>query len=101
MELPRGDYLLYAVTDGSHDHGSWNAATPFEPEAWGVRVWTGPDLDAGDLTRLDRAQLADDGRVLAEVVRVGDDARERARFTLDEEMRVQIYAIGEGQGGRM
>jgi len=43
VELPAGNYVLHYVTDGSHAHGDWNAATPFEPEAWGVRLWAGAD----------------------------------------------------------
>jgi hypothetical protein len=42
VELPAGTYVLYYTTDGSHAHGDWNAATPFEPEAWGVRLWADP-----------------------------------------------------------
>jgi len=40
VELPQGTYVLHYVTDDSHAYGDWNAGTPFEPEAWGVRLWT-------------------------------------------------------------
>lgn len=101
VDLARGDYVLHAVTDGSHDHGDWNAAAPFEPDAWGVRLWPGPGLGGRDLVLLDPDDLRDGGAILARVIRVGDHVREHERFTLEERTRVRIYALGEGQSERM
>ena len=42
VDLPEGTYVLHYMTDDSHAHGDWNAAIPFEPEAWGVRLWADP-----------------------------------------------------------
>ena len=39
IKLPAGDYLVHFETDGSHAFGDWNAAAPFEPEAWGVTLF--------------------------------------------------------------
>lgn len=49
VELPPGEYVLHYTSDGSHAFGSWNDATPFEPQAWGVVLRLGPSTEPGDI----------------------------------------------------
>jgi hypothetical protein len=52
VDLPRGRYVLYFVSDGSHSFDNWNSAQPFDPQAWGVRVSPAAGSDGGAFTRL-------------------------------------------------
>jgi hypothetical protein len=101
VELPRGDYLLFQVTDGSHAYGSWNDAAPFEPERWGVSLRPGPGFDSRDFALLGKTDLDAGDTWLVRIVRVGDDARIHRSFTVDGDTRVRIRALGEGRSGRM
>ncbi len=99
--LPRGDYVLYYVSDGSHAYGSWNNATPFEPEGWGVVVRPTGSTAADDIELISESDLQREEGLLARITRVGDDEREIERFTIDEPTRVMVYAQGEGGRGSM
>jgi hypothetical protein len=97
IELSTGDYIAFAVTDGSHSYNDWNASPPPDRERWGMTI-TVTDGDRDDVAEYDEEV---DQSVLARIVGVGDSERERKRFTLDGETKVRIYALGEGSGGDM
>ncbi len=101
VHLERGDYVVYYVTDDSHSYEDWNQARPIDPNAWGVQIFASDDIDSGDLELMTMSEVQDDADVLARIVRVGDRERRRERFTLDDDARVHIYALGEGTGGEM
>lgn len=101
VELPAGDYVLHYVTDDSHSYDEWNSATPFMPDAWGVRLFAANAGDRGNFEKVDAQRLGDSENVIARIVRVGDHERRRERFELSGETRVHIYAMGEGLGGNM
>lgn len=100
VSLDAGEYVAFYITDDSHSYEDWNAAAPFDPEGWGLRIYPG-SLDEDDFRTLARDEVARETGILAQLVRVGDGERERERFTLDRETRVEIYALGEGTGGDM
>ncbi len=54
-----------------------------------------------DLDNVTDYEESEDENVLAKIVRVRDHDFERARFSLDNDSKVRIYAIGEGKPGRM
>jgi len=101
VALPRGSYVLYYATDGSHAYPHWNAATPYRPEAWGVTLRAAPETDLAGFVLLDEQTLLEASGFLVRLVGVGDDARERRRFTLESPARLRVHAVGEGQSGRM
>jgi hypothetical protein len=101
VRLPAGEYIAYYICDDSHAYRDWNAAAPFDPEAWGMQVF-GADAvadDAMSLVDVDDLQRAQG--VLARIERAGDDERRRARFELSSPADVEIYALGEGIDGHM
>lgn len=99
IELPAGNYLAHYVTDGSHSYGDWNASRPFDPEHWGLSVFvTEEDFAAGAVAAY---HPEEDPNILAQIIRVRDDADEQVTFTLERNTEVRIYAIGEGSGGDM
>ncbi len=40
LTLAPGSYELHYTSDGSHAFGRWNDAPPFDPDAWGIGVYT-------------------------------------------------------------
>lgn len=99
IELPKGNYMAYYVTDDSHAYGDWNAAPPLVPELWGLSILVNNnDKESFVLTD---SQTTSNDQVLAEIVRVRDDERISKSFTLDKETKIRIYAIGEGVDGDM
>jgi hypothetical protein len=97
IHLGKGDYIVYAVTDGSHAFGDWNASPPHTPEKWGISL-----LDAGGA----KPALIpyDEGRktsVLASIVMVRNSEERSERFRLVKDGDVHVYALGEGGRGEM
>lgn len=101
IQLPAGDYVAFYVTDGSHSYEDWNAAAPFDPEAWGMQIFPGPSFSSGDLELVDLKEYEAESGILVRITRVGDHERIRERFELEAETEVEIYAVGEGTGGDM
>jgi len=101
VELEPGDYVAMYVSDDSHSYRRWNSDAPYDRRAWGMAIWPGDDLSKGDLETLAMDQLERNANVLLNITRVGDDERLHERFTLDEETKVLVYALGEGDDGRM
>jgi hypothetical protein len=99
IHLDKGNYIVHYVTDDSHSYGDWNAAAPPDGQRWGITV-----LAAGPA--LDRAAVADyterpDPSIVAQSVRVGDDARTAKRFTLGASSELRVFALGESSGSEM
>ncbi len=97
IDLPKGNYTAYFVTDDSHAFGDWNVAPPLVPELWGISILANNDKDSFVLT--DAQSASSDSQILSEIVRVRDDERIKKSFSLDKETKVRIFAIGEGDSG--
>ncbi|MDA3904631.1 MAG: hypothetical protein PF484_01000 [Bacteroidales bacterium] len=93
IELEEGNYIAYYQTDGSHSYRDWNAAPPLIPELWGLSILAIDDSQYFELT--DGHKISDEN-VLAEIIRVRDHEYEKRNFTLKNDSKVRIYAIGEG-----
>ena len=97
IELPKGNYLVYAVTDDSHSYGDWNASPPHDQEHWGITLLAAD----GNMRNVSSYEETQDKRVLVSMIGIGDNAYERERFELKKAADVTIYALGEGSRGRM
>jgi hypothetical protein len=97
ISLPKGSYIAYYVTDGSHSYNDWNADPPFDPENYGLTLM-GVGFDANSIKTFDEGAESD---VLAQIIRVSDYKRLSKRFTLDRQTHVRVYALGEGMGREM
>ncbi|HEX9640870.1 MAG TPA: hypothetical protein VGB13_06125 [Candidatus Krumholzibacteria bacterium] len=97
VRLTAGDYIVFYVSDDSHSYGDWNSAAPFDPMAWGIRI----AATGGKLQLLDDSEVHRANGVLASLVRMRDHDRENVRFELEQDTRVEIYALGEGTDGEM
>ena len=98
IELEAGNYVAYYVTDGSHSYRDWNDSPPLIPDLYGLSILVS---DQAEYFELMDAHAISDENVLAEIVRVRDDRYERETFILDQESKIRIYAIGEGDNWEM
>jgi hypothetical protein len=64
VTLGPGRYALHFVTDDSHSFSGWNAAQPFDPTAWGIRVAPAPGTDPAAVTLPDRTDVGRSSGVL-------------------------------------
>jgi hypothetical protein len=99
ITLPAGSYIVNYVTDDSHAFGDWNDDAPFDPDHYGIVVsGADPDFSVAGV-----AQFAEqkDKSIIAQIIRVGNNADRSVRFSLDRTTRVRVYAIGEAQDREM
>jgi len=99
IRLPKGSYTVTYITDDSHAYGEWNDKPPFDPEHYGITIMGVGEKFSGAIVSQYVEQR--DKNVIAQVVRVGNNADEEKRFKLDKTTRVRIYAIGEGEKREM
>lgn len=95
LTLPAGEYLAGVATDGSHSPADWNAAPPCDPLRYGLIVSL---AEAADESAASLMEPHRPGRVVAELVRVGDHADLSVPFELKRPEAVRILALGEGDG---
>ena len=83
IHLDKGSYMVYFVSDGSHNYHDWNAPPPYDQEHWGITVLASDDKYAST----DVAPYDDQNNksIIARIVRVGDDERRQKNFILEKE----------------
>lgn len=101
ITLPAGTYTAVYRTDGSHSYRDWNTSPPYDVRSYGMSIYPTSNTDESAFKAISEEEVQLAENILARIIRVGDDERRRARFTLDKESRIRIYALGEGTGGRM
>ena len=99
ITLPKGSYIVQYNTDDSHAYGEWNSDPPFDPEHYGVTLY-------GVGEKFDRSVVGKyveqpDKSVIAQIIRVGNDANKEQKFRLDKTTKIRVYAIGEGVNREM
>lgn len=95
VDLPKGTYELWYVTDGSHSNDDWNARPPYDPFNYGITVTLNRPEDKGAIKVSDR--VTEDRNVIVKLTEVGDDDYRSAGFSLARETPVRIYALGESE----
>ena len=93
IDLPRGAYMVYYITDVGHAYRDWNAGPPDDPEAYGLTIW---GVDKSFREKVKPYDEQDDPMILARLVEMQNSERRRAYFTLRYDSDIRIYAIGEG-----
>ncbi|MEX1140193.1 MAG: hypothetical protein WEB33_12730 [Bacteroidota bacterium] len=98
VELSRGTYELYYVTDDSHSDEDWNSKPPYDPFNYGITVSV---LNDADRARISPAEFPDPSlNAVVSLTRVRDNDFVSAGFTLKHETKLRVYAIGEGDNHR-
>ncbi len=100
INLKPGNYIVYYATDGSHAYDDWNAARPYDPEKWGITIWTN-DNKSKSLTESFSADNYISKDVVAQIIRVRNNEHIKKRFELNKETRLRVYALGEGSGNSL
>ncbi|KAA3614199.1 MAG: hypothetical protein D8M58_18575 [Calditrichaeota bacterium] len=99
ITLDAGNYIAHYVSDGSHSYHRWNSSRPFDEKSWGMTISVLDDnYSASDIVEYDESN---DESILVRITRVGDHDRARSSFSINEDQKVHIYAIGEGSGNEM
>jgi hypothetical protein len=99
MTLPKGTYIVYFQTDDSHAYNDWNSPPPLDAEHYGITL-TG-EGENFTMNNVEKNTEEQESGIIAQIIQVGDDAKEVRTFTLDKPTHVRVYAIGEGQNREM
>ncbi len=94
ITLPPGNYIVFYQTDDSHSYKDWNVPPPRNPENWGITIYAA-DEDF-DISSVGKYIEERDKNILAQIIRVKDNANLSETFKLTEPTRIRIYSIGEG-----
>lgn len=100
LRLEKGDYLVYYASDDSHSYGHWNSGPPYEQDYWGITLWTTKKEDLAKVTSFNPSQFKN-ATTIAEILHVRDDQDRFQTFTLSNDTRLRIIALGEGSDGDM
>ena len=99
ITLPKGEYIAYYQTDGSHAYGDWNSEAPYDPDSWGLTIaGAGDDFNERNVTAF---APGEESGVIAQLIKAKDGSRLSRRFALPAPTKVRVYAIGEGQSREM
>jgi hypothetical protein len=99
ISLPKGEYTVYYVTDGSHSYqDGWNSSRPHDQKKWGITLYgVGEGFDKKSVEIMDSAN----SNAVAQIIGVGEGQKRSATFEIDKDQDVRVYAIGEGDGDEM
>lgn len=100
INLPKGKYVAYYRTDGSHAYNSWNSSRPDDESHWGLTLWAINEADLEAVDYFDEESYTAEN-VVVEINMITDRDYRREHFSLPNTTRVTIIAMGEGVNGRM
>ena len=92
ISLPKGEYVLYYVTDGSHSMTNWNDNPPYDPFAWGITLSAASEKE---MKAFRLVPYTEDQNVIVSLVRARDNDYKSSGFVLRETAELRVYAIGE------
>lgn len=98
--FPKGNYLVYYVTDASHSYEEWNRFPPFDPHHWGITLW-----NADENVEIDQVvELFNEDEnqyVIVDLTRAGNNVFKEQGFTLTKSAELRVRCLGEyGNNGR-
>jgi hypothetical protein len=97
ITLPRGEYVLYYVTDGTHSVTDWNENPPYDPLNWGITLTI---ADEKERRAFKEAAFPEYRNIIVSLVHPKDSDYLSTGFTLKEDAKVRVYAIGERGNSR-
>lgn len=93
ISIPKGEYTMYYVTDNSHSMADWNCAPPHDPLNYGFTITAKSEGEKANFKTIDLKE--DAGVVFVSITKVRDNENRRESFTLKQDAKVRIYALGE------
>ena len=93
LSLQPGTYIVHYQSDDSHSYEEWNARPPQNPEMWGITIY---NLGIQDAVQKIKPDSLTPKKILAKLIKVGDDEYLRKDFYLNKPSSVRIYCLGEG-----
>ena len=97
VTVPKGEYVLYYTTDGTHSTVDWNANPPYDPLNWGVTISID---DEKERRAFSTVPYEEDRNVIVSLVHPKESDFLSQGFTLKTESRLRVYAIGERGNSR-
>jgi hypothetical protein len=94
IKLSKGQYILHYWTDDSHTYDDWSGSPPYDPNFWGVTLAA---ESAEDMAFVKQSDIEKRKKILVQIVKVGDNANLERSFDLKEDIKFNVYAIGEGK----
>jgi len=95
ISLDKGKYIVFYKTDDSHSYEEWNSPPPFLKDKWGITIWTVNKSDENKVTLFSEKDYKNEN-VVVQITRVRDDEEIRRSFSLKNDTRLRIMALGEG-----
>ncbi|HEX2897897.1 MAG TPA: hypothetical protein VHP63_07610, partial [candidate division Zixibacteria bacterium] len=92
VKFDKGRYALYVATDDSHSFEEFNANPPYDPMNWGVTILPADNFDKASFASI---EIPGRGEALIDFTRARNDDFHEQSFKLNQETKVNVYAIGE------
>lgn len=99
VHLVKGNYIVTYQSDDSHSYNDWNVSPPYDQDRWGITIYAADDKF--DKSMVDKYTPEREKNIVAQIIRVRDNANLSETFKLNEPTRIRIYSIGEGQRSEM
>lgn len=101
LTLDPGNYIVYYYSDDSHSFNNWNETPPYDPDHWGITIYNADaNTNTNDISKFNPAEFLAEN-VIVSINQTPDDAEVRQSFFIENSGDVLIYALGEGQYGRL
>ncbi|MGA9118532.1 MAG: hypothetical protein WB699_04135 [Bacteroidota bacterium] len=97
IQLQRGKYILYYISDDSHSMDDWNTAPPFDPLNYGITITIPEESDRSNFKQI---PYNDYENVIVSIIRPGDEEHHAEGFTLKEDADIRVLAFGERSNAR-
>jgi hypothetical protein len=97
VRLTKGNYEISYVTDDSHSREDWNSKPPYDPFNYGVTITAKNESEKSAIGISDYA--FEKRNVIVQLTRARNDDFLQSGFTLKEETRLHVYALGEAGNG--
>jgi hypothetical protein len=92
IDLEKGEYTLYYISDGSHSYEEWNVLPPDDPQSWGISLWTSKKNQNKVFASENKTPF------VLELNRARDNEYLSQAFSLKKDMKLRVYCVGERAG---
>ena len=94
IKLPKGNYAIFVATDDSHSTEDWNGTPPYDPYFWGITITV--DDGMAQYASVGEYEEVSPENVIVEMVELRNDEYKSKGFTLKQDTKLRVHALGEG-----